>query len=73
MSSVIVVKKRMRDLNITQRQLAQYIMQPEHVIHDWLLGKSVLSYHFVFKICDLLSIDPFDLFQKNFTRRMVRK
>ena len=54
----------MKDLNITLSHLAQYVMQSENVIKDWIDGKCVLPYYSVFKLCDFLSIDPLDVFAK---------
>lgn len=58
-----IVQTRMQQMQISTKQLAQHIMQPETTVQAWLDGKSVLLYTYVWKACDFLDIDPFDLLQ----------
>lgn len=50
----VIVKKRMKELQISEQQLARYVMRPVKDISAWLRGYKELPWVDVWKICDLL-------------------
>lgn len=57
------IQQRMQDMNISYRQIAQHIMLSVKTIMDWENGKINIPYAYVWKISDLLSLDPSDLME----------
>lgn len=71
--NLTMVQKSMSSTNITAEHIAQYIMQPESLVNDWINGKTLLSHKYVLQICDFLNIDPFELMRENFTKNFHRR
>ena len=67
MSTNKIVKKRMKDLNITQKQIAQHIGQPEEVVGKWLEGRLIFIHKHVWGVFDLLGLDPEDVMVEAFS------
>jgi|GEM_PF-6650068 len=49
-----IVKKRMKELQISEQQLARYVMRPVKDIRAWLSGYKELPWVDVWKMCELL-------------------
>jgi transcriptional regulator with XRE-family HTH domain len=47
----------MQQLNITQKQLAQYVMLPVSTVSAWLLGTQDIPYGSLWRLCELLNLD----------------
>lgn len=56
------IKKRMRDMNITTKQIAQYIMLPNSIVQKVIDGNACISYIYMNKILELLNMDYQDQF-----------
>lgn len=61
MSRKIFVEGKLKDLCLTKKSIAYYIMQTENKLNSWIAGNHVFPYSIVWKIADLLNIDPDDL------------
>jgi transcriptional regulator with XRE-family HTH domain len=72
-NNLSLVKRSMHNTNITTKQIAQYIMQSESLVNDWINGKTILAHKYVLQICDFLNIDPFELMRDNFTKNLHRR
>lgn len=68
--NLTMIQRSMNSTNITAKHIAQYIMQPESLVNDWINGKTILAHKYVLQICDFLNIDPFDLMKENLTKRL---
>lgn len=55
------IQERMRTLRISHSQIAQHVMLSAHVIKEWIEGRVNIPYTYVWKICDLLSLDVDDV------------
>ena len=58
------VLQRMKELNISQLQLAQYVVLSLNDIDSWLDSKVQLPYTKLFLVCDLLGFEVDDLVNK---------
>ena len=58
------VLQRMKELNISQLQLAQYVVLSLNDIDSWLDSKVELPYTKLFLVCDLLGFEVDDLVNK---------
>jgi len=61
MSSRNKVRKRIKDLRLSHRSIAQYAVLSLSVFELWLEGKVTLPYSAIIKICVLLDLEPDDL------------
>lgn len=61
MSRKKIVQKKMKQLQITQQQLAQHVMLSEKQIDLWINKKKELPYEVVSKITDILDCDLLEL------------
>lgn len=55
------IHKRMKQLQISTRQLAQYAMLSNTVLTLWIEAKAVIPYNKLLRIADLLDLEPDDL------------
>lgn len=72
MSSIInlsLVRKRMTQLRLSTKQIAQYVVQSDNVVKEWLSGARPIPYKYYLMIADLLGIDLSDILQGTTTRR----
>jgi len=53
----------LQDINMTQRQLAQYAMLSIKSLNSWIDNKIAIPYKSVLLIADLLGVDPNDLLE----------
>lgn len=51
------IQNRMKQLDITQQQIAQYVMLPVSTVSAWLLGTTDIPYGSLWRLCELLNID----------------
>ena len=65
MSRRKTVLQRMKDLNVSQLQLAQYVVLSLNTLDLWLDSKVELPYTKLFLICDLLGFEVDDLVNKS--------
>lgn len=56
----ILVKQRMKDLQINSRDIARYVVLSEDVINLWLSSKITLPFLIVWKIYHLLNLDEIE-------------
>jgi len=56
-----VVTKRMNDMQISERMIANHIMQSVKDVTAWLKGELEFPYKYVWMVCELLNIDIMDL------------
>lgn len=68
MSSIKKIKKQMERLNLTQKQIAQHIEQPESLVISWINGKKDIPFMMLWKICDLLNLDLHEIIKKNYKK-----
>lgn len=55
------VLKRIQQLRLSHKQIAQHAVLSLGVLELWLEGKVVLPYKNILKIADLLDLEPDDL------------
>lgn len=55
-----IILKRMKDTQISERMLAQHIMQPLKDVSAWLRGDKEMPWTCVWKACELLGIDSLE-------------
>lgn len=55
------IQKRMNELNISQRQLAQYVMLSYNTITLWLDNKTTIPYRNLVRMATLLDLEAEDL------------
>lgn len=65
MSRRKTVLQRMKELNVSQLQLAQYVVLSLSALDSWLDSKVELPYTKLFLICDLLGFEVDDLANKS--------
>lgn len=53
---IVDVKKRMKETQITEKHIAQYIMRPVQEVSAWLQGNKKLPYSVEWKIYDFLEV-----------------
>jgi len=53
----------LQDINMTQRQLAQYAMLSIKSLNSWIDNKIAIPYKSVLLIADFLGVDPNDLLE----------
>lgn len=51
------IQERMQQLNITQQQIARYVMLPVSTVTAWMLGAQDIPYGSLWKLCELLNLD----------------
>lgn len=56
--------QRMKELNVSQLQLAQYVVLSLNELDLWLGSKMELPYTKLFLVCDLLGFEVDDLVNK---------
>lgn len=61
MSRRNTVRKRIKELRLPHKRIAQYAVLSLSVFELWLEGKVVLPYKNILKIADLLDLEPDDL------------
>jgi len=57
------VMQILQDINMTQRQLAQYAMLSIKSLNSWIDNKIAIPYKSVLLIADFLGVDPNDLLE----------
>lgn len=65
-SVTTIIKRKMHQLNITEKQVAEYIEQPEEVVRQWLEDRLIFTHKHVWMVCDLLDMEPHDLLLDTF-------
>lgn len=60
-----IILKRMNDLQISKRQLAEHVMRSVTEISSWLKGEIELPWNCVWKICDVLVLDECDILHQH--------
>lgn len=61
MSRKSAVKKRIKELRITNKQIAHYSALSLSVFELWLEGKAVIPYSNILRIAHLLDLEPDEL------------
>lgn len=55
------VMKRMKEMNITHLQIARYVVLSLTTLISWIDGSIEIPYFKVWKICELLNLEPDDV------------
>jgi transcriptional regulator with XRE-family HTH domain len=55
------IQQRLKQLQLSQRQLAQHAMLSCTVLNLWIDAKAVIPYNKLLRISDLLDLEPDDL------------
>lgn len=61
MSSVKCIQNRMKELNLSCKQIAWHIKLSEKVVSAYIEGIKKIPYKHLWMICDLLNLDMEDL------------
>lgn len=57
--------KRMKELGVSEKDIAVYLMQPMYLIKEWIAGHTMLSFIETAKVLDLLGLEYEDQFNLN--------
>lgn len=57
MSREKIIESRMKEMNVTYKDIAKYSMLSEKAVKHWIENKGKIPLRCAFLICDLLNID----------------
>lgn len=62
MSRIKKINDRMKQLNLTNKQIAQHVMLTENTIKSWIENNTKIPYNCMWSIFDLLNFDVDDMY-----------